>query len=506
MLPVRCGNVDWSFPASPRLRRVHAAIHGSQIVYSELRYIHGRTIYLDVPKSDNCNGEFSYQEVVEGMMFGIRSKFFLAVAGCLFVVSGLRADDLGLGFVDCGIHSDPIEVNVKASAATPVVAIVTCGERFTVLLRGNVLSRIQTKNGKIGFIYTYLITRDDSAPDPLATATPPTKRAPAAAPVATQASSESEENEKITPVDPASAARILSGALTLPDATPVKLKLTRTISSADAHPDDHIEFTVLDDVIVNGVLLIPRGAKAFGTVTQVEPKKSTMRSGKLDLNIDYARLADNEKAELRAVKVVNSTPTSGVGASNYAAASNDLAPSKNVAPSKNTPAPNIAVVSDTLIPWPAAPSFSVMHARDVTIPEGTEITVYTNGDIRLDPIKFGAKVTVAEESQAGSTQPAASSQTMATSQTAPASQPVVPTSAIPSAVSTLATVAFRASPEGAEIVIDGKYVGDAPSTLNLTAGDHVLAIKKAGYVEWQRKITVASGSSLTINPTLTKLR
>jgi hypothetical protein len=99
------------------------------------------------------------------------------VGGCLLASVALHADDLGLGFVDCGRHSDPVEVNVRASAATPVVATVRCGERFTVLLRGNILSQIQTKTGKVGFIYTYLITRDDSAPDPLAYATPPSEPA-----------------------------------------------------------------------------------------------------------------------------------------------------------------------------------------------------------------------------------------------------------------------------------------------------------------------------------------
>jgi len=120
-------------------------------------------------------------------MFGFRSRLILAVGGCLLASSVLRANDLGLGFVDCGIHSDPVEVNVKASAATPVVATVKCGERFTVLLRGNILSRIETKTGKVGFIYTYLITRDDSAPDPLAFGVPPSEP-PAASrvPVQTQ--------------------------------------------------------------------------------------------------------------------------------------------------------------------------------------------------------------------------------------------------------------------------------------------------------------------------------
>jgi hypothetical protein len=129
-------------------------------------------------------------------MFGIRSRLILMVGGFLLTSAALRANDLGLGFVDCGVHSDPIEVNVKASSATPVVATVKCGERFTVLLRGEILSRIQTKTGKVGFIYTYLITRDDSAPDPLATATPPSEPQVRRVPVQTQP-----EPAQVSPAD-----------------------------------------------------------------------------------------------------------------------------------------------------------------------------------------------------------------------------------------------------------------------------------------------------------------
>lgn len=133
-------------------------------------------------------------------MFGNKGRFLLALGGFLLASAALRANDLGLGFVDCGMHSDPTEVNVRASAATPVIATVACGERFTVLLRGNILSRIQTKNGKVGFIYTYLITRDDSAPDPLATATPPSEPSTRRVPVQTQP-----EAAEVQPAAPADA-------------------------------------------------------------------------------------------------------------------------------------------------------------------------------------------------------------------------------------------------------------------------------------------------------------
>jgi hypothetical protein len=38
----------------------------------------------------------------------------------------------------------------------------------------------------------------------------------------------------------------------LEDATPVKLRTSRTISSADAHTGDTLDFEVLEDVLVGG--------------------------------------------------------------------------------------------------------------------------------------------------------------------------------------------------------------------------------------------------------------
>jgi hypothetical protein len=42
------------------------------------------------------------------------------------------------------------------------VTSLPCGERFTILLSGVFFSRIQTKDGKVGYVYSYLISRDPS--------------------------------------------------------------------------------------------------------------------------------------------------------------------------------------------------------------------------------------------------------------------------------------------------------------------------------------------------------
>lgn len=98
------------------------------------------------------------------------------------------------------------------------------------------------------------------------------------------------------------AKTLLPGQFILQDATPVKLRLTRNVSSEDAHVGDSVDFEVLEDVAANGIVLIPKGSVAIATVTEAQPKRRMGRAGKLEIVLDYVRLADTEKAPVRAVK------------------------------------------------------------------------------------------------------------------------------------------------------------------------------------------------------------
>ncbi|MGZ4876175.1 MAG: PEGA domain-containing protein, partial [Candidatus Angelobacter sp.] len=49
------------------------------------------------------------------------------------------------------------------------------------------------------------------------------------------------------------------------------------------------------------------------------------------------------------------------------------------------------------------------------------------------------------------------------------------------------------TPVGADIEIDGNFMGNTPSSLLLQPGDHLVAVKKAGYKAWERKMKVAGG-------------
>lgn len=74
-----------------------------------------------------------------------------------------------------------------------------------------------------------------------------------------------------------------SKGFVLEEGTPVRLRINRTISSADEHAGDSVDFEVLDDISVNGTLVIPKGGLAFATVTEAQAKRRMARGGKLDL-------------------------------------------------------------------------------------------------------------------------------------------------------------------------------------------------------------------------------
>jgi hypothetical protein len=227
---------------------------------------------------------------------------------------------------------------------------------------------------------------------------------------------------------------------TLLDGTPVKLRIGRNISSADAKVGEHVDFEVLDEVQVMGVVVIPKGATASATVTNAQPKRRMGREGKLDLTLDYVRLADNEKAAL--------TATAGGGGGGH------------------TGAMVGAMAATAIFTLGGSALFLLMHGKDITIPKGTETTAYINGDMQLDLTRFGV---------------------------APSSFAPIPTPAVPAAP-TQASLAIDSAPVGADVEIDGAFVGDTPSTVSVAPGSHQIVVKKKGFTDWSKTLNVTGGT------------
>jgi hypothetical protein len=67
---------------------------------------------------------------------------------------------------------------------------------------------------------------------------------------------------------------------------------------------------------------------------------------------------------------------------------------------------------------------------------------------------------------------------------------------------TMAVVHVSSNPSGADVMVDGNFVGNTPATLKLAAGKHTVAMKMSGYKDWSREITVQSGSDVQLTATL----
>jgi len=57
---------------------------------------------------------------------------------------------------------------------------------------------------------------------------------------------------------------------------------------------------------------------------------------------------------------------------------------------------------------------------------------------------------------------------------------------------------------GAEIMVDGKYVGNTPSGIGLSPGAHTVVLSMPGFTDWKRDLTVLPVSELTISAILQK--
>jgi hypothetical protein len=268
------------------------------------------------------------------------------------------------------------------------------------------------------------------------------------------------------------------------DGTPVKLRISETISSADAKVGQEIPFEVVEDVMVDQVVVLPKGATAIATVTDAEHKKTMGRAGKLNISISYARLADNEKVALRAMQ-----ENKGGG---------------------HVGAMTTAMVATSIVFFPAAPLFLFIHGKDTTIPQGTEITAFVDGDMHLNMANFGvapmapvlppppppvaAPVDIASPPAEPLPAPApASADTVAPpAEAQPA--PQAPPAQAASDTSAQASLSVDSNPPGADIEIDGAFVGNAPSTIPIAAGRHEIAIKKKGFSTWTRTLNVNGGT------------
>jgi hypothetical protein len=148
----------------------------------------------------------------------------------------------------------------------------------------------------------------------------------------------------------------------LDDATPVLLRTKEELSSGTAKVGDRVPFRVTEDVKAGGLLVIQRGAEAWGVVTAVEPKKRKGKAGSLQIAIQSTQLLTGESAPLRAEQHVKGAGGS-MGLDMLQAASSGIL-------------------------LPVVPFLLLEKGKDALLPAGTKFTAYMNGDVPVDRTAF----------------------------------------------------------------------------------------------------------------------
>ena len=223
--------------------------------------------------------------------------------------------------------------------------------------------------------------------------------------------------------------------IVVPDGTPIKIRLNEPLSSARNHVGQGVNLSVAEDVTIGEKIVIEAGSRVTGIVTVAESKRSMGRAGKLDFTPEKIQLPEGKLVAVRA------TPQNFKGRG------------KGVTTGVVTAGLAVAF-------WPAAPFALMIKGKDVEIPTGVTFSSFTD-----------AKFVFNEAALARA--------------------------AKPEKEGPLAALAIASDVDGADIEIDGKFVGQTPATMNLPAGDHRVVVRYKG-MAWERLLQLSAGNNVNL--------
>jgi hypothetical protein len=262
-----------------------------------------------------------------------RAKYAAAFF-CLVLPTFAQAQSIGQ--VECPRGGGYVYL-YSSMTTLDVRTTLQCGEQVQITGRYDLYLGVRTAKGEIGYVpvESLLLLKDKpGAKAQQPKIVPPTTR---------------ERTMYDAPAVPTEAAPPAPSSVTeftLRNGTPIHLKLGKTVSSATAHVGDLVDLQVVEEVTVNGLVVIPKGAAATAIVMEAEPKKRLGHGGKLGFNINSVRLWDDEKAAVRSYQESTGSNSSG----------------------------------GAILPLGAG--------KDVVFTEGTDFTAYVDGDMKLKKAAF----------------------------------------------------------------------------------------------------------------------
>ena len=263
----------------------------------------------------------------------------------LSLVCPVRGQAQSVGRVDCA--RDGGYVYLYSSMTTlEVRTTLQCGEEVQVTGRYDRYFGVRTAKGEIGYVplQSLVLYRDGDKKTPLAPTAPPAR--------------ERTPYDGTAPPPEAAPSAPPTGELILRNGVQIRLRLAKTLSSSTAKVGEHVDFEVLEDVVIDGLLVVSKGASALGTVSEAESKKRLGHGGTLGITLNAVRLANGEQGAVRGYQEAR-----GVNSS-----------------------------TATVLP--------MVSGKDAAFLEGTEFTALVDGDLHLKREAFLGKASRSAESPA----------------------------------------------------------------------------------------------------------
>jgi hypothetical protein len=150
------------------------------------------------------------------------------------------------------------------------------------------------------------------------------------------------------------AGPVFAAERRIPDGTRIPVRVMEQLSSASVKGNDPVSFAVVEDVIVDGDVVIKQGTPVRGVVVDAAEKRRMGRAGRLSYTVNETRGIDRTVIRLRAVQQKK-------GDSNVT----------------STAVTTTAVA--VFVPV-AAPFFLLRKGSDIVVPEGTRVDAFVDGD------------------------------------------------------------------------------------------------------------------------------
>ena len=139
-------------------------------------------------------------------------------------------------------------------------------------------------------------------------------------------------------------------SIVLQEGTMIKAALTQNISGKEVSVGEAVNFELSEDLIIDNKVIVLKGAKITGSVTEAQRSKALGKRGKLSFSIDYLYLANGKIVKLRGQSEKN---LNGNGA---------------------------AVVAGAIILSPVALLF---HGKNAKYEKGEVFTAYIDKEVKL---------------------------------------------------------------------------------------------------------------------------